>query len=264
MRSFSSWERSRVEFLAISLQRLFRGCYARSIVWKKRYIRLNEAVKRIQRCYRKFKMFQFARMRRPHGLKDDFHTGNWPEVVMGHGTFEERMVVWRSVIELRRSHPSFNTELCLRALTLAEGDIARAQIIIGYPEFYMRFQAAPEIARFQRECFLPSMRSDKMYLAPPSTLDSKENEAGNIGGMPTLSITPKVGHVKAQQLNPSIAPGGVDFSDVIETAYFSTKFFGNTQTSTQQKIKAKATKRPASATRKKNPLKKTLSNMGMT
>ena len=226
----------------------------------KRYMRLLEAVKKIQICYRKFKIFQFARMRRNHTLKDDSVTENWKEVISGHGTFEERMVMWRGVIELRRAHPSFNSELCIRALTLAGGDIQRALVLIGYPEFYMKFQAAPDIPRYLRECFLPSMRPGNMYLAPPSSADGS-GEAQPVG-LGFISAKVKSDrNVKAQLPSASISPGGVDFSEAISMSYFSEKFVGNTQTQTQQKIKAQAKKTGGTKRRTKNPLKKATTAM---
>ena len=223
----------------------------------KRYTRLNNSVKSIQRCYRKFKMFQFARMRRNHTLKDDTITGNWKEVISGHGTFEERMVMWRAVIELRRAHPSFNTDMCIRALTLAGGDTTRAMVLIGYPEFYMKFSAAPDLPKYLRDCFLPSMRPGNVYLAPPSTSDgSGEAQPVGLGFGKTNSDR----NVKAQKQNPVIAPGGVDFGEALVKSFFSSKFVGNTQTVTQQKMKAQATQ-PKKKTRTKNPLKKTTATL---
>ena len=240
--------------LATHIQRLYRGMKVRMDVRVKRYVRLNDSVKLIQRCYRKFKMFQFARMRRSHSLKDDTVLGNWKEVIGGHGNFEERMVIWRAVIELRRAHPSFSADLCLRALTLAEGDLHRALVIISYPEFYMKFQAAPDIPRYIRDCFLPSMRPGNLYLAPPT---GDQEEAQPVG----LGFTGKIKsdrNVKAQEVDASIQPGGVDFEPTIRRAFFTEKFVGNTQTATQQKLKAQTTKM-ATKKRTKNPLKKATS-----
>ncbi len=242
------------ESLAINLQRLFRGMNTRMKMRMLRYQRLNQSVKTIQRCYRKFKMFQFARMRRSHVLKDDTVTGNWKEVISGHGTFEERMVMWRAIIELRRAHPSFNTDLCIRAMTLAEGDIQRALVLIGYPEFYMKFQAAPDIPKYLRDCFLPSMVPGSIYLAPPSTTDGT-GEAQPAGLGHSKGKVNSDRNVKAQKVSSVVCPGGIDFAEAINMSYFSNKFVGNTQTATQQKIKAQATK-GATKKRTKNPLKK--------
>ena len=262
------YENSVYDKLAIEIQRLFRGMKTRMKVRALRYDSLNDKVRRIQRCYRKWRMFQFYRMRRSHMLSDDTVTGNWKEVITGHGSFDERMVVWRSIIEMRRAYPQFNTELCLRALTLGEGDTQRGNIVIGYPDFYMRYQSAPSIPKYQRDCFLPCMCPGATYLAPPSDPASEAQPAGLIftGSGPgrkekPIKITAN-GNIRQQILDEgTVAPGSVNFSPALINSFFcvnpsTNKYNGGNQenigntgttTTTTSKRSGKTTRRPKSA-----------------
>ncbi len=264
------YENSVYDKLAIEIQRLFRGMKTRMKVRALRFDSLNDKVRRIQRCYRKWRMFQFYRMRRSHILSDDTVTGNWKEVITGHGSFDERMVVWRSIIEMRRAYPQFDTELCLRALTLGEGDLQRGNIVIGYPDFYMRYQSAPSIPKYQRDCFLPCMCPGATYLAPPSDPASEAQPAGLTftGSGPGRKEKPiKItadGNIRQQRLDVgTVAPGSVDFSPALIDSYFcpnpnASKYnggnqenIGNVSTSNRtgsRRRSGKTTRRPKSAT----------------
>jgi hypothetical protein len=151
--------------IAVHCQRLYRGWRARMWIVAARYMQLIAYVTLIQRCYRRYRLGIYLRPKRSIDVLSDSHLENWDAVATGNGTFEERMFVWRKVLELRRAYPKFSTELCLRALLVTEGDLQRALVIIAYPEFYMNFKTAPPLPPHIRNCFLPLLVGGTTFIS---------------------------------------------------------------------------------------------------
>ena len=72
-------------------------------------------------------------------------------------TEEEKLHLWRSVIEIRRVRPQYSTDSCLRALIECKGDLPRALIVTGNPAFGWR--NSDNLSEENRIKFLPSSSS---------------------------------------------------------------------------------------------------------
>ena len=88
----------------------------------------------------------------------------WESLPFGGGSYHERIALWRAVIELRRAHPRFCTDVCLRALILAEGNLQRALIIIANPEFHLSAQSGLDLSFEQKCLFLPFVEATPLKI----------------------------------------------------------------------------------------------------
>ena len=164
----NAWQRGIATKLALCLQAKYRGYKARSVVWKMRILFIVRAAKVIQHAFRVWKL---NRMTFPtsYRLKSKIPPTPptalaWESLPFGRGSYHERIALWRAVIELRRAHPHFCTDVCLRALILAEGNLQRALIIIANPEFHLSAQSGLDLSFEQRCLFLPFVESTPLKL----------------------------------------------------------------------------------------------------
>ena len=116
----NAWERAEATKLALCLQAMYRGVRSRKESRKRRILYLIRAISIIQRAYRSWRMRRFAHTP-SYRIKSrsEVPTSSslpWDTLQFGRGTYEDRVLLWRAVIELRRAHPHFCTDVCLRAL----------------------------------------------------------------------------------------------------------------------------------------------------
>lgn len=141
--------------LAQALQRKLRGNQARSDARALRFERYQRAALTIQWAFRAYRMLQISRRKiistngnenfnvNPHmiaGIRPiaEENKERWKRLLNGEATFQEKTDMWRSIIELRRAY-GYSTDLCVKALLHANGDLSRAQSIIGNQEFSFRY-----------------------------------------------------------------------------------------------------------------------------
>lgn len=67
--------------------------------------------------------------------------------------YEETMSLWRSAIEMRKAHNSHSTDLIIKAMVEAKGDLSRAITLMGTKEFVMTNQN--DLNPKLRKIFLP-------------------------------------------------------------------------------------------------------------
>lgn len=82
----------------------------------------------------------------------------WENIISGAANLDDRMHVWRQVIELRHMFP-YSTDACVQALIFAEGDINRATILLGHEEFKIR-HSNTILPNETRSLFLPTPKSE--------------------------------------------------------------------------------------------------------
>eukprot|EP01038_Epipyxis_sp_PR26KG_P010540 gene10540-14162_t len=125
-------------------------------LWIEQYL----AAQKIQHWYRFWrfnnnnrliKSFVFGLIKvKPSSLATSFH-----RVIYGHGNHEDKMCVWRAVIELRRSHPALNTDTIIKSLIESNGEYSRASVLLGTQEFYVKNSS--NLPKEIRNVFLPSL-----------------------------------------------------------------------------------------------------------
>jgi hypothetical protein len=80
---------------------------------------------------------------------------SFQKILEERGSFEDRMGLWRAIIDLRRAYfAGKKTDLILRALMEAKGDYQRAYTLLGMQEFYESHGSPLPIKL--RNLFLPS------------------------------------------------------------------------------------------------------------
>ena len=73
-------------------------------------------------------------------------------------TREEKMQIWRNVIELRRAYRDSDAELCLKALLAANGDLNKAVPLLGNKEFRFQAEYSTSLSDDFKECLNPYVR----------------------------------------------------------------------------------------------------------
>lgn len=105
----------------------------------------NVAANTIQRAWRHFKLLTakrillgtFTKCKSPsESLKLQLSLVN---IVMGRASYEEKMQLWRSILEFRRNWSDYSADSCIRALIECKGDLGRAIIVAGNSSFGWRF-----------------------------------------------------------------------------------------------------------------------------
>jgi len=141
--------------LAQAIQRKLRGNQARADARALRFARYQRAALTIQYSYRAYRVLQISRRKMvASDGNENFNTNThmiagirpiaeenkerWKRLLSGDATFQEKTDMWRSIVELRRAY-GYSTDLCVKALLHANGDLTRALSIIGNQEFNFRY-----------------------------------------------------------------------------------------------------------------------------
>ena len=124
-------------FAAMKIQQVYRNWR----IWRTYYlIKINRSI-RSSSCRQ-----TFARTLQPLNVC-------FESVISRNASTEQKMVVWRSVIDLRRLHSKLSVDIIIKALIEAEGEFNRANILLGSKDF--RCKNAAELPIIVRNLFLP-------------------------------------------------------------------------------------------------------------
>ena len=161
---------------------------------------------------------------------------NFKQCLRNKASFDEKMSVWRAVIELRRGHSKDSVDICLKAMLEAEGDISRAMILMGDPTYHLKNEG--KVPLYLRLLFMPFLKQDQ-YLPKNSPVKRKQKQlkdsliAGQTGtgvsGIRNLK-TLKGGDTtdeSAAHLENDDDEEGLDLSQLISYSYFSKYYSGN-------------------------------------
>lgn len=159
-----------------------------------RYERYQRAALTIQWAYRSYRVLQLSRKRLANFSGLDYLENKhlisgaspaavetkerWKRLLSGEATFQEKTDLWRNIVELRRAY-GYSTDLCLKALLHANGDLTRALSMIGNQEFSFRY-GSDKLPTEVYAMFLPTIAS---------TIKKQEFQAGSghIGGVNSAS-----------------------------------------------------------------------------
>ena len=247
-RPHNAWQRGIATKLALCLQAKYRGYKTREMVWKMRILFIIRAAKVIQHAYRLWKLNRMTfptsyrlKSRAPPAPPTSLA---WESLPFGRGTYGERIALWRAVIELRRAHPHFCTDVCLRALILAEGNLQRALIIIANPEFHLSAQSGLDLSFEQRCLFLPFVESTPLKIEEAQVgrrLDPRAAKKINVNlrlyhyimnvdtggrGM-SQGMTRFLEKAKKVRREKNMQFTVLDYSDTLYRSFFSTSYEGH-------------------------------------
>lgn len=181
------------------------------------------AAMKIQRSYRKWRVWVSYHQKRLgqchdigqrsptskhfHSLQSCFH-----EVISEKASFEQKMTVWRGVIDLRRLNLSCSSDIVIKALIEAEGEFNRANAFLSSKEFLRKHSA--DLPSRIRILFLPLISESNSGIKSTSLHLESNNENGK-------SISGRVQRIRSlrQQLQRDELMEAVDF--VVSSSYFS-------------------------------------------
>ena len=167
---------------AIHLQRLYRGAKARYEVKVFRYYRWQHAAQVIQIAYRRYRLLLIvnkAKVTKKNTLKQkkteviQLSSSLLKHIHNSHGSYEEKMTFWRSVLELRRAHGTYDTEVLIKAIVAAKGDLNRALVLMGNEQFALMQLA--DFAPRKKELYLPMYQK----ILNEKNLDTTTNVSSN-------------------------------------------------------------------------------------
>jgi hypothetical protein len=147
----NSWPSYRVraaEKISYHIGRLYRGMSTRQQILIARWRKYDLSAYIIQKSYRKWKNSQYqkaleARFHRlrlfcPSKTNNQDSAKCFSRLIHGNGSYEDRMVMWRLIIDLRRAYPQQSVETSVKAVIEARGDSHRAMTLLGLPGFSSR------------------------------------------------------------------------------------------------------------------------------
>jgi hypothetical protein len=146
---------------------------------------------------------------------------NFKKCLRNRADFDEKMSVWRAVVELRRGHYGQDTHICLKAMLEAQGDVARAMVLMGDQTYHLKNEGP--VALHLQQMFLPFLKEEEFKILSKRAAASP-NKKGTGAGLRT---------VQSLRASASVMPGddeeesgGLDLSPVVLDAYFSKYFQG--------------------------------------
>jgi hypothetical protein len=133
-----------------------------SIILNQKWAIQSLAAMKIQQVYRNWKIWRTyylikinRNIRSRHTFVRTLQPLNscFESVISRNASPEQKMVVWRSVIDLRRLNSKLSVDIIIKALIEAEGEFNRANILLGSKDF--RCKNAAELPLIVRNLFLP-------------------------------------------------------------------------------------------------------------
>ncbi len=79
----------------------------------------------------------------------------WQRILDSEATFDDKMGVWRMVIELRRGYRHYSTDICTKALIQANGNISKATTLLGTSDFVFNASNSPPLGDEYKELLNP-------------------------------------------------------------------------------------------------------------
>ncbi len=170
-------------------------------------------------------MLQFTRKRYKNvtNKKIDKSTGNWGKVLDNKGTHSQKMIIWRNAIELRRAYREYSTEVCLKALVSANGDLTKAITLLGGRDFGYQAQYGAPLAEEIKDSLNPYTRSynveDSIDQAMVKIAYSRSSQHGSTGRRAHRHLQESLHSTNSAVYN-LISPA-YDLENIVLQSYFS-------------------------------------------
>ena len=152
---------------------------------------------------------------------------NFKKCLRNRADFDEKMSVWRAIVELRRGHFHMGTHICLKAMLEANGDVARAMILMGDPTYHLKNEG--DVPLHLQQMFVPFLRDSDYLLLSKMNSSPKKKFSGSM-----LSTLQSMRHSADGSLIPGGASedgGGLDLSAIVLGAYFTKYYQGRREDS---------------------------------
>lgn len=135
------------------------------------------------------------------------------KILIGGATNDEKLDMWRYVIEIRKMRPQHSSDSCIRSLTECNGDLQRTLIVTGNAEF--RHRNADDLPQNQRNILLPNTKNKSHYEV--SEHSSLNPARGSFRDLRNLK------NIKSHRNDDASlhASGKFDLKPVISKIYFS-------------------------------------------
>lgn len=240
------WRQKAKEFIAVNIQRLFRGQVARRKVSEQLWISYNRAAFIIQRNFRSWKSSSsvsklVSKSIRSHNVhsnnskrRKEPHI-NIESILRDRANNDTKVALWRLVIELRKAHNNISTDILLKALIETQCDLPRAIVLIGNQEFSLRNDH--ELPKQIRRLFLPTeipAKLKKKIIRTSSQAPLDSNNSNSSSGVVDVGIRSidviralRQRHEEPQLCTGSSAHVANQMTDILSRAYFSTNHYGS-------------------------------------
>lgn len=126
----------------LKVQKSFRGYKVREYIANEAHYRLLDAVVAIQRAFRNWKIYinsfintTTKKINKIRVNKDESKDAYWQRIKIGQASHEDKIHLWKLVIELRRQNLYASSDMCLHALHAADGSLSKAQAYLGSQSF---------------------------------------------------------------------------------------------------------------------------------
>lgn len=151
---------------------------------------------------------------------------NFKKCLRNRADFDEKMSLWRAIVELRRGHFSMGTHICLKAMLEANGDVSRAMILMGDPTYHLKNEG--DVPLHLQQMFVPFLRDEDYVLLSKMNVSPKKKFSGSM-----LSTLQSMRQSADGGLIPGEGPegagdgeSGLDLSAIVLGAYFTTYYQG--------------------------------------
>jgi hypothetical protein len=159
-------------------------------------------------------------------------------ILAGAGSFNEKIMIWRNVVELRRSFRDVSPEVCLKALLNANGDMSRALAQLGSKDFSFYAENKTSLSPELKAALNPSQLSnraldEKLRAAQALNTSSHKIAHGARHGRSMRAHRHLQDSIKnAANIGEEPYPdSGVDLRQLVLKCYFSDNFMGSVQSS---------------------------------
>ena len=247
-----------LEELALMLQKYTRSKLARKRVILLRWERFQRAAYVIQHKYRTYRLqdaFRKAIHRRLESRKKknmillknqrrddtDSKSKNIIENIFGvRASFEDKLAFWRKAVELRRAHNQYPTDVIMKSLIAAKGELNRGLVLIGNVDFALRqLSDLPSKVRKTLLPIEPGFEDDAFgtntfnHTLLSNSISSTLSQHGNtqVDVIRALKLRQEIQRKEENERQGRIrrgeyCEGGIDVSKVVSKCYFSKHFKG--------------------------------------
>lgn len=230
---------------AIHLQRLYRGAKARYEVKVFRYYRWQHAAQVIQIAYRRYRLLIIvhkAKVSKKKAKSKKLDIIQLSSSLLKHvhnsqASYEEKMTFWRSVLELRRAHGTYDTEVLIKAIIASKGDLNRALVLMGNEQFAL--MQLTDFTQKKKELYLPmyqKISNEKHYDVLTHSSSNYEElikgiGSGQIDVVRSLKLRQQAKAYDELQLKvrgdaDNFFPDGLDVSRILYKCYYSQHYIG--------------------------------------